>query len=396
MKFIYLLSLSLLIFACSPMQELNIETYQAPKKTNHKIDGNVLIINNVKHQNRNCFTELHEAGSYFHIAMTDFNQANQKQLWTKASVDNSYNQAVKCAEMLMENLNLHSTFDTLCYLHYKGEINQQIADSLCVANRCQSAVIIDVHSNSNFRFLRDAQDSYTTLVDEYYIKMIQVRNYPPRNKSRHNVRVCQRPTPSTQPASYDKYVPVYSTFKVYYSASYFRNNVKCNWRIYEVSKQVFTADFDTKEVKKNYFRHGRLEYYYQAPQHLSDTSLLLNMVDSTTFAIAYSLNMKIQNHLSYSWKPTARSNYTEGRARWENAEMLIWSNDWEAVRKLWEPYINDTDKELANRAIYNMAVYYEMQGELEMAIKYATICVNDYQNMKAYRYLKVLKNKDKS
>jgi len=93
----------------------------------------------------------------------------------------------------------------------------------------------------------------------------------------------------------------------------------------------------------------------------------------------------------YVW--VSRKYYKKGPDEFKNAKYNVKANDWEGAKEIWIRYVNDIDQKLAGYATYNMALYYEIQGDLQKAKEWAQKSYTDYQNKAAYQYLNNLKQR---
>jgi Family of unknown function (DUF6340) len=93
----------------------------------------------------------------------------------------------------------------------------------------------------------------------------------------------------------------------------------------------------------------------------------------------------------YVW--VSRKYYKKGPLDFENAKLNVKANDWEGAKEIWTKYINDPDQKLAGYANYNMALYYEIQGDLEKAKEWAQKSYTKYYHKPAYQYLNQLKQR---
>ena len=67
--------------------------------------------------------------------------------------------------------------------------------------------------------------------------------------------------------------------------------------------------------------------------------------------------------------------------------------EWEKAAKTWENCLNSGHKKDPGRAAYNLALAYEMQGDLETALEWAKKSYTKYGNDNAQQYVRVLENR---
>ncbi|MFO7923177.1 MAG: DUF6340 family protein [Bacteroidales bacterium] len=62
-------------------------------------------------------------------------------------------------------------------------------------------------------------------------------------------------------------------------------------------------------------------------------------------------------------------------------------NDWEGAREAWHKSVNSRKRKTAGRSAYNLALMYEIAGELDVAREWAQYSYSDYGIRKARKYL---------
>lgn len=97
--------------------------------------------------------------------------------------------------------------------------------------------------------------------------------------------------------------------------------------------------------------------------------------------------------ISPMWVMVSRKYYKKGPEDFENARLNVKANDWEGAKEVWMRYIENADTKLAGYANYNMALYHEIQGDLEEAKKWAQKSYTQYLNKSAYQYLMQIKQR---
>lgn len=108
---------------------------------------------------------------------------------------------------------------------------------------------------------------------------------------------------------------------------------------------------------------------------------------STDLGIEYALRV-----LPYNIR-VARRYFVRGNDALKTARRKAETGNWSGAAELWESSTNSPKRRTAGRACYNMAVYAEMQGDLEGAISWAQIAYEDYNNKLARDYVRLLNNR---
>ena len=77
----------------------------------------------------------------------------------------------------------------------------------------------------------------------------------------------------------------------------------------------------------------------------------------------------------------------------ETAHRKVRANNWEAAADLWKKEANSNDPKVAGRACYNMAVFSEIRGNLDIAREWAEKAYTVHRNKKARTYLSVIEQR---
>jgi len=83
--------------------------------------------------------------------------------------------------------------------------------------------------------------------------------------------------------------------------------------------------------------------------------------------------------------------YARGSHNLDLAHSFMESGDWQGAFQLWEKELENTNPNIVGRACFNMAVRYEINGDLEKAMEWASKAHLDYHDKNALAYLDKLK-----
>ncbi|MDX2442515.1 MAG: DUF6340 family protein [Bacteroidales bacterium] len=86
----------------------------------------------------------------------------------------------------------------------------------------------------------------------------------------------------------------------------------------------------------------------------------------------------------------SRDYFVRGTDNFKIAKRRAQTGNWDGAAELWELEITNPKPKVAGRACYNMAIINEINGELEIAIDWASKSYVDYNNKDALRYLNIL------
>lgn len=104
--------------------------------------------------------------------------------------------------------------------------------------------------------------------------------------------------------------------------------------------------------------------------------------------------LEFSDKITPNWKQEWRSYFVSGNNKLKNAVPLIQSNQWETAMNLWKEIENDTkSKSIKSKAEFNIALAYEMLGDLDRAIEWAVKSYNTMYRINTYDYLETLKRR---
>lgn len=395
MKNLIFLLVPIVFLSCTSTMKMQLLNYDPPEDTSIPTQGNVLIINNVSTGASLELSDKKPANSVFHFFTNGKRTLPKDSYIVKANARHDSIQAQYCIQALVDELVNNSTFDSVSNINYSGKINSQTADSLCNLYRCSSLIILDkLQIESDYLFFRHMQDIKT--VSETHIEYItEVRPYTRPNRG--DIRTLNRTCKSLPAKPYNgprsTTVTTYTTHTDLYSMTSIKNEVDCNWKVYIAKSNQFSEPIHTHLDITNNYPHIYAKNYCELPMHVSDSISLYTMLFNNYNTLSTDINMNISARLVYSLVPTIREVYVYGNKEFQEAEIHLLNNDWESARTCWEPNIENIDHEIAYCACYNMAIYYEVMGDLETAIEFASMGANKYNKQKAVDYLKELKNR---
>ncbi len=75
--------------------------------------------------------------------------------------------------------------------------------------------------------------------------------------------------------------------------------------------------------------------------------------------------------ISPLWVKVPRSYYTKGNDDIEKAKRYVKSNQWDEAIATWSKHVDDADDKIAGKAMYNLALGYEVKGDLDKALEWA-------------------------
>lgn len=131
----------------------------------------------------------------------------------------------------------------------------------------------------------------------------------------------------------------------------------------------------------------------------SDIYSLFNNFTSVKQALSEAgINMAIDysKQISPTWRKETRVIYTNGDDSFEQAARLADSGDWDSAITIWKELAKKSQsKSKKSKILFNLANAYEIQGDLNSAIKYANESYEIMYRQDTYDYLKILAKRKK-
>jgi tetratricopeptide (TPR) repeat protein len=175
---------------------------------------------------------------------------------------------------------------------------------------------------------------------------------------------------------YERFIKLYfGTLAVEYIA-YFR--------VYDPYKQ--------KQVGSSYIRDTLIWQEGELSKDVLSKRLvsLKKAITETSIAAALTYSDKISNR----WHNETRKYYSSGSPELIDAYMYTKINDWPGAMEIWGKVAETTkQKGLRSKAEYNMALGYEMSGDIEEAIRWGLRSYKTMYRPLTYEYLEILKQR---
>ena len=101
------------------------------------------------------------------------------------------------------------------------------------------------------------------------------------------------------------------------------------------------------------------------------------------------------NRISPNWYRANRSFFTKGKrdANFDIGVRRATVNDWSGAMEAWQRSANSSRRKTAGRSYYNLALMYEIQGDLETALIYAQRSFTDYRIKQGRAYSNILRRR---
>jgi tetratricopeptide (TPR) repeat protein len=88
-----------------------------------------------------------------------------------------------------------------------------------------------------------------------------------------------------------------------------------------------------------------------------------------------------------------RDYYVKGTSSFKIAKRKAQMGKWDEAGELWKKETENPKMKIAGRAVYNMAIISEINGDLDSALGWAQKSYEDYNNKLGIRYVRILENR---
>jgi hypothetical protein len=173
-----------------------------------------------------------------------------------------------------------------------------------------------------------------------------------------------------------------------YVDSDMRMIVTNGWRIYDYRNRRIIDEFRADDYL-NFNGRGRVQQ-----EALANLPPRFDALMRTGFHAGQQYGHRI----SPMWGRVSRSYYKKGNEDLKRAARYAERDKWDEAANIWRNLTKSQESKIAERASYNMAVFCEVEGRLDLAIEWANNAYQDYGLKKARDYSRTLKarmNRDK-
>lgn len=158
--------------------------------------------------------------------------------------------------------------------------------------------------------------------------------------------------------------------------------VNLGYRLYDQQKKTIADQFHNSNNNKWRTKGNSIQ---DALTQLIDASVAIQRV-------SYSSGGNYGVRISPSWYTAHRAYYKKNK---KDSHFTIGSrkaqvNDWNGAAEYWLRATQSRNSKVAGKAAYNLALAYEVMGDMDNAKKWVTISYVDYGNKKARQYAYIL------
>jgi hypothetical protein len=129
----------------------------------------------------------------------------------------------------------------------------------------------------------------------------------------------------------------------------------------------------------------------------SSTNLLFDRFTPVKKALTeagIAIALDLSGEISTKWYEEKRSYFATGDSNMKQAAQLLNAGQWEPAIALWNETVeNDKSKSLKSKAEFNIALGYELKGDLNSAIEWALKSYETMYRTNTYNYLEILKRR---
>jgi hypothetical protein len=159
--------------------------------------------------------------------------------------------------------------------------------------------------------------------------------------------------------------------------------IRSAWRMYDPA---------SKQVIDEYFYDDQIAYSGRGINPVVAAAALLNREQAVK-----NISTNVGRHYATRIQPQVfrvnRTFWTKGSNNLRIARRRADVNDWDGAAEMWKKDMNSNKRKVAGRATHNMAIYYEIQGDVYKALEHAQKAYSDYNNKEARRYARILNNR---
>ncbi len=157
---------------------------------------------------------------------------------------------------------------------------------------------------------------------------------------------------------------------------------------YEALFRIYDP-FDEKIVYRKFLRDT---VYWEAADYTIER--LFSRFTSVKTALSetgIALALDISGEISPNWRSGKRTYFATGNSELKEAATVVEKGDWLAAKKIWEDIAENTgSKALKSKAEYNIALAYEMLGELDLSVEWIIKSYKTMYRTQTVNYMEVL------
>ncbi|RBL89420.1 DUF6340 family protein [Chitinophaga flava] len=160
-------------------------------------------------------------------------------------------------------------------------------------------------------------------------------------------------------------------------------SVKTGWRIYDPASRNILDEFPLTRD---------LTFSGKGINPVAAAGALINRKEAVKEVSVQAGQYYGMRIIPYRTRVT-RDYYVKGTDNFRTARRKAQTGNWNGAAELWKKETTNPNNTVAGRACYNMAIICEINGELDLAIKWSQKAYEEYNNRLALNYIRLLKNR---
>lgn len=156
------------------------------------------------------------------------------------------------------------------------------------------------------------------------------------------------------------------------------------WRVYDVKNRVLLDEKRDYAYTQSWTEHD--------PSRQAAIGRLPSQADSIVYVAGRAGDL-YAGRIAPTYRWVVRDYYVAGDNRLKDAKNHVKAQDWAGAAKIWTRMLENDDPKLRGKAEYDMALYWEREGDLQKAYSFAQKAAIDLHNGRARNYVQVLNNR---
>lgn len=159
--------------------------------------------------------------------------------------------------------------------------------------------------------------------------------------------------------------------------------IKTGWRIYDPSRKLILDEFRWSD---------QLQSRGSGINPAAAAATLLNRGQAVR-QVSTNIGRHYAGRIEYQRFRVWRNYYTKGSNNLKIARRRSDVGDWDGAAEMWKKDLQSAKRKVAGRATYNMAIYHEINGEIEKALELAQKSYGDYRIKEGRNYANILRDR---
>ncbi len=177
----------------------------------------------------------------------------------------------------------------------------------------------------------------------------------------------------------------YSAFEISLSDPYTASSDlshKSDWRLYRKGQTKPPLRFSVNDSI----------YWKQSSSNLNDLYIRMPKTKEVLISGGVDAGLKMAGLISPNWSTSNRHYYLTGNTEIDKAELYVKENKWDLAEAIWIKSSTIPSKNIRSKIEYNLALAAEMKGDLDGALEWALKSYKSAYSPKVDEYYKLLTN----